>query len=65
MRTDLPQETAQSRALRQVDDMMQRMDEQTGMWLQGGVGVRSRWRIGHQQTDRSQSPADLVQLAVW
>ncbi|MBL5932352.1 cellulose biosynthesis protein BcsC [Lelliottia amnigena] len=42
MRTDLPQETAQSRALRQVDDMMQRMDEQTGMWLQGGVEVRGR-----------------------
>lgn len=41
-RTDLPQETAQSRTLRQVDDMMQRMDEQTGMWLQGGVEVRGR-----------------------
>ncbi|UJD96529.1 tetratricopeptide repeat protein [Lelliottia amnigena] len=41
-RTDLPQETVQSRTLRQVDDMMQRMDEQTGMWLQGGVEVRGR-----------------------
>ncbi|MBM3074333.1 cellulose biosynthesis protein BcsC [Lelliottia sp. RWM.1] len=41
-RTDLPQETAQSRTLRQVDDMMQQMDEQTGMWLQGGVEVRGR-----------------------
>jgi tetratricopeptide (TPR) repeat protein len=41
-RTDLPQETAQSRTLRQVDDMMQQMEQQTGMWLQGGVEIRGR-----------------------
>ncbi|MGY5954877.1 cellulose synthase subunit BcsC-related outer membrane protein [Kosakonia sp. BK9b] len=41
-RTDLPVETAQSRTLRQVDDMMQQMNEQTGMWLQGGVQIRGR-----------------------
>nr|WP_318383491.1 cellulose synthase subunit BcsC-related outer membrane protein [uncultured Enterobacter sp.] len=41
-RTDLPVETAQTRTLRQVDQMMQDMEEQTGMWLQGGVEVRSR-----------------------
>ena len=41
-RTDLPVETAQTRTLRQVDEMMQNMDEQTGMWLQGGVEVRGR-----------------------
>ncbi|MBF4179142.1 cellulose biosynthesis protein BcsC [Lelliottia nimipressuralis] len=41
-RPDLPQETAQSRTLRQVDEMMQQMNEQTGMWLQGGVDVRGR-----------------------
>jgi thioredoxin-like negative regulator of GroEL len=41
-RTDLPVETAQSRTLRQVDDMMQQMDEKKGMWLQGGVEVRGR-----------------------
>lgn len=41
-RPDLPQETAQSRTLRQVDDMMQQMNEQTGMWLQGEVDVRGR-----------------------
>lgn len=41
-RTDLPVETAQTRALRQVDDMMQQMDEKNGMWLQGGVEIRGR-----------------------
>lgn len=41
-RTDLPQETTQSRTLRQVDDMMQQMQQQTGMWLQGGVEIRGR-----------------------
>ncbi len=41
-RTDLPMETTQNRTLRQVDDMMQRMDEKTGMWLQGGVEIRGR-----------------------
>lgn len=41
-RTDLPVETAQTRTLRQVDDMMQQMDEKNGMWLQGGVEVRGR-----------------------
>lgn len=41
-RTDLPQETAQSRTLRQVDDMMLQMQEQTGTWLQGGVEIRGR-----------------------
>ncbi|SCC12196.1 Tetratricopeptide repeat-containing protein [Kosakonia oryzendophytica] len=41
-RTDLPVETAQSRTLRQVDDMMQQMDEKTGMWLQGNVEIRGR-----------------------
>ncbi|QJT83153.1 cellulose biosynthesis protein BcsC [Kosakonia sp. MUSA4] len=41
-RTDLPVETAQSRTLRQVDDMMQQMDEKTGMWLQGEVDIRGR-----------------------
>lgn len=41
-RTDLPAETAQTRTLRQVDNMMQQMDEQNGMWLQGGVNIRSR-----------------------
>ncbi|WP_313626912.1 cellulose biosynthesis protein BcsC [Kosakonia sp.] len=41
-RTDLPVETAQTRTLRQVDDMMQQMNEKTGMWLQGGVEIRGR-----------------------
>lgn len=41
-RTDLPQETVQSRTLRQVDDLMQQMQEQTGTWLQGGVQIRGR-----------------------
>ncbi|MGK9174788.1 BCSC C-terminal domain-containing protein [Yokenella regensburgei] len=41
-RTDLPMETAQTRTLRQVDEMMQQMDEKNGMWLQGGVEVRGR-----------------------
>ena len=31
-RTDLPVETAQSRTLRQVDNMMQELDEKKGMW---------------------------------
>ena len=41
-RTDLPVETAQARTLRQVDDMMQSMEQKTGMWMQGGVEVRGR-----------------------
>lgn len=41
-RTDLPVDTAQSRTLRQIDEMMQTMDDQTGTWLQGGVQVRGR-----------------------
>jgi thioredoxin-like negative regulator of GroEL len=41
-RTDLPVETAQNRTLRQVDDMMQQIDDKKGMWLQGGVEVRGR-----------------------
>ncbi|MGK3194852.1 cellulose synthase subunit BcsC-related outer membrane protein [Enterobacter soli] len=41
-RTDLPQETVQSRTLRQVDDMMLQMQDQTGTWLQGGVQIRGR-----------------------
>ncbi|BCU57499.1 hypothetical protein ENKO_40930 [Enterobacter kobei] len=41
-RTDLPLETAQARTLRQVDDMMQSMEQKTGMWMQGGVEVRGR-----------------------
>nr|WP_318378173.1 cellulose synthase subunit BcsC-related outer membrane protein [Enterobacter sp.] len=41
-RTDLPMETTQARALRQVDEMMQDLEQKTGMWLQGGVEVRGR-----------------------
>lgn len=41
-RTDLPVETAQSRTLRQVDNMMQELDEKKGMWLQGEVDIRGR-----------------------
>lgn len=42
MRTDLPAQTAQARTLRQVDEMMQKMDQKTGMWLQGGLDIRGR-----------------------
>lgn len=42
VRTDLPMETTQARTLRQVDEMMQDMEQKTGMWLQGGVEVRGR-----------------------
>lgn len=42
MRTDLPQDTAQNRMLRQVDDMMKDLDQTTGMWVQGGINVRGR-----------------------
>ncbi len=41
-RTDLPVETAQNRTLRQIDSMMEQLEEKTGTWLQGGVEVRSR-----------------------
>lgn len=41
-RTDLSLQTADARMLRQVDDMMLKLDQQTGMWLQGGVTVRGR-----------------------
>lgn len=34
-RTDLPVETAQTRMLRQVDTMMETLQEKTGTWLQG------------------------------
>ncbi|WP_300004515.1 cellulose biosynthesis protein BcsC [uncultured Cedecea sp.] len=42
MRTDLPQDTAQNRMLRQIDDMMKTLDKTTGMWVQGGINVRGR-----------------------
>ncbi len=41
-RTDLPVETAQTRMLRQVDTMMESLQEKTGSWLQGGMDVRGR-----------------------
>ncbi|HEY2454940.1 MAG TPA: cellulose synthase subunit BcsC-related outer membrane protein [Scandinavium sp.] len=41
-RTDLPADTAQSRTLRQVDTMMQQLQEKTGTWLQAGMQMRSR-----------------------
>ncbi|MER0126168.1 cellulose biosynthesis protein BcsC [Franconibacter daqui] len=41
-RTDMPVDTAQNRTLRQIDEMMQTLDDQTGAWLQGGVQVRGR-----------------------
>ncbi|WP_238082486.1 cellulose biosynthesis protein BcsC [Pseudescherichia vulneris] len=41
-RTDLPMETVQSRTLRQVDEMMQDLQQKTGMWVQGGVEIRGR-----------------------
>lgn len=34
-RTDLPVDTAQTRMLRQVDTMMESLQEKTGSWLQG------------------------------
>ena len=42
MRTDLPMETVQSRTLRQVDEMMQDLQQKTGMWVEGGVEIRGR-----------------------
>ncbi|MBN0364712.1 hypothetical protein JTM66_34430, partial [Pseudomonas aeruginosa] len=36
-RTDLPVDTAQTRMLRQVDTMMESLQEKTGSWLQGGM----------------------------
>lgn len=42
VRTDLPAESVQSRTLRQVNDMMDQLDNQAGTWLQGGVEVRGR-----------------------
>ncbi|WP_312274138.1 cellulose synthase subunit BcsC-related outer membrane protein [Pseudescherichia sp.] len=41
-RTDLPMETVQSRTLRQVDEMMQDLQQKTGKWVQGGVEIRGR-----------------------
>lgn len=41
-RPDLPVETAQTRTLRQVDSMMEALQEKTGTWLQGGMEVRGR-----------------------
>lgn len=41
-RPDLPVETAQTRMLRQVDTMMESLQEKTGSWLQGGMEVRGR-----------------------
>ena len=41
-RTDLPVDTAQTRMLRQVDTMMEPLQEKTGSWLQGGMDVRGR-----------------------
>ena len=42
MRTDLPQDTAQNKMLRQVDNMMKNIDQDIGMWAQGGISVRGR-----------------------
>ncbi|EMX0853074.1 BCSC C-terminal domain-containing protein [Pluralibacter gergoviae] len=41
-RTDLPVETAQTRTLRQVDNMIEQMEEKTGTWLQANPMARSR-----------------------
>ena len=41
-RPDLPVETAQTRMLRQVDTMMESLQDKTGTWLQGGMEVRGR-----------------------
>lgn len=41
-RPDLPVETAQARTLRQVDTMMESLQEKTGTWLQAGMEVRGR-----------------------
>lgn len=42
VRTDLPVETAQSKTLRQVDTMIDQLDDKTGTWMQGGVEIRGR-----------------------
>lgn len=42
IRTDLPVETAQSKTLRQVDTMIDQLDDKTGTWMQGGVEIRGR-----------------------
>ena len=41
-RPDLPVDTAETRMLRQVDTMMESLQEKTGSWLQGGMDVRGR-----------------------
>ncbi|MFK3704344.1 Tfp pilus assembly protein PilF [Raoultella sp. BIGb0138] len=41
-RPDLPVETAQTRMLRQVDSMMETLQEKTATWLQTGMDVRGR-----------------------
>ncbi|MRS15512.1 tetratricopeptide repeat protein [Enterobacteriaceae bacterium RIT691] len=41
-RTDLAQDTAQSRTLHQVDTMMESLQEKTGTWALGGMQVRGR-----------------------
>ncbi len=41
-RPDLPVETAQTRMLRQVDTMMESLQDKTGTWLQGNGGAWAR-----------------------
>jgi hypothetical protein len=64
-RTDLPVETAQTRMLRQVDTMMESLQEKPAPGCRGHGGARPRRRIRHQQADRDQNAADLVLFAVW
>lgn len=42
VRPDLPVESAQSSTLRQVDEMMQQLDDKTSTWVQGDLAVRGR-----------------------
>lgn len=42
MRTDLPHDTVQNKMLYQVDDMMQKIDQKTGMWAQSNISIRGR-----------------------
>ena len=63
-RADLPVDAAQTRMLRQVDAVMESLQEKRQLAAGGNGRAWTRRRIGHQQADGLPDAADLVILAV-
>lgn len=59
-RPDLPVETAQTRMLRQVDTMMESLQEKTGTWLQAG-----EWRCGRDGESGTSKLTEMKTPLTW